>query len=188
MLPGWVLSQSNATLPTANDSSGFFSEKQLEWPLAYGPKQKVRDPGRPPMLDAHGELEGYHQLKCNSCHLQRSSNLHTARLGIECRQCHGVTPISSIQHYYSPMNTSRRHAYVCSKCHQGSNASFATYVVHTPQYSRAPEVRESFPALYWADWFMFILIVGVLLVFIPHSIGWWLREWVDKFRNKSEGP
>jgi hypothetical protein len=74
------------------------------------------------------------------------------------------------------MNTIRRHAYVCAKCHEGSSASFATYVVHEPVAS-APETRRAFPALYYGYLFMFLLIVGVFIVFIPHGVLWWIREW-----------
>jgi hypothetical protein len=89
-----------------------------------------------------------------------------------------------VDHYYSALNPIRRHAYVCAKCHEGASASFATYVIHPPAAARALATRSSFPALYWTDWFMTALIIGVFLVFLPHGIAWWVREWFVKRKRE----
>ena len=183
---GLVLSQGYTPLRAEAGSSGRFSEELEAFSLAAGPQSGARETGSSFKKDAHAGISDYTQRSCTSCHEQHAQNLHETRANITCRQCHGYEPIASIDHYYSAMNPIRRHAYVCAKCHEGASASFATYIVHPPTAARAREVLASFPALYWTDWFMFILIVGVFIVFIPHSIGWWLREWFVKHKNKGD--
>lgn len=128
-----------------------------------------------PVKDAHDGLGSYGFRACEACHEEQANNLHTTRAGNTCRQCHGADPIASVNHYYSPLNPIRRHAYVCAKCHQGANPSFASYVVHQPEPS-AVETRSTFPVLFYTHWFMALLLVAVFAVFIPHSLAWWLRE------------
>lgn len=147
--------------------------------LPYGPGQEPR-PGLEPKLDAHAGVTGYRYRSCTSCHQAQADNLHTRRANNTCRQCHGGDPIASKQHYFSPMNPLRRHAYVCAKCHQGASASFATYVVHA---SSPGENRHRFPAYYWADWLMYALIIGVIGLALVHGVGWWIREWFEKPRG-----
>lgn len=156
-------------------SSAYYDPSDTVPAIPYGPKapEGYRPP---PRKDAHAGVRGYRFRSCERCHEGQASNVHTLRANNTCRQCHGGDPIASVGHYFSPMNTIRRHAYVCAKCHEGSSASFATYVVHEPVAS-APETRRAFPALYYGYLFMFLLIVGVFIVFIPHGVLWWIREW-----------
>lgn len=135
--------------------------------------------------DAHAGVDGYSaQRQCLDCHPGTERNLHTARTTVTCRQCHRAEPIAGVFHYYSEMNPIRRHAYVCAKCHQGATANFAAYVVHEPN-PLARETAESFPALFYATWFMVILAGGVFVFFIPYVLLWGLRELVAKL---SGGP
>jgi hypothetical protein len=92
--------------------------------------EKVRR--RKYLADSHWGLKFYERLTCIKCHPQQARNLHGQRAKITCRQCHGPEPIAGINHYYSKMYPRRRHAFICAKCHEGANASFATYVVHEP--------------------------------------------------------
>jgi hypothetical protein len=80
------------------------------------------------------------------------------------------------------MNPIRRHAYVCAKCHEGASASYASYVVHEPA-AGSSLARASFPVLYYAYWFMLVLLVGTLAFFIPHSFLVGFRELFTKKRN-----
>jgi hypothetical protein len=181
-----VAAQGYTPLRAEPGSSGRFGDDLgTRLPLSYGPQQSEISPGRPPTVDAHAGVRGYAYRSCESCHAEHAENIHSARADITCRQCHGADPIASVDHYFAPMNPIRRHAYVCAKCHEGANASYATYVNHVPTAARAPEVRESFPALYWVDWFMTALIIGVFLIFLPHSVGWWLREWFVKRKSET---
>ncbi|MDH3637685.1 MAG: cytochrome c3 family protein [Gammaproteobacteria bacterium] len=159
-------------------SSGRYEIDDAAGTLPYGPTKgdAIRSV---PRADAHAGLKDYPYRKCVACHEQAPANIHTIRANNTCRQCHGGDPIASVEHYYSPLNPIRRHAYACAKCHEGANASFATYVVHEPMPSAA-DTRNTFPALFYSDRLMFWLIVGVFLLFIPHSVGWWIREWFTK--------
>lgn len=127
--------------------------------------------------DAHWGLKFYGRSTCIECHPGQARDLHSTRAGISCRQCHGPEPIPSNNHYYSAMNPIRRHAYVCAKCHEGANASFADFYVHEPP-SGSLETKESFPLLFYAHWAMLVLLVGTLAFFIPHSLMVGLRELV----------
>jgi hypothetical protein len=125
--------------------------------------------------DSHRGLKFYYRNTCIECHPQQARNIHSVRAGITCRQCHGPEPIPAINHYYSPMNTIRRHAYVCAKCHEGATAAFAGFYVHEPPGTEL-STRESFPALFYASWGMLLLFLGTLAFFVPHSFMVGVRE------------
>ena len=129
--------------------------------------------------DSHQGLRFYYRNTCIECHPEEARNLHSARAGITCRQCHGPEPIPAIDHYYSPMNTIRRHTYICAKCHEGATAAFAGFYVHEPP-SMSLTTRKSFPVLFYASWGMLVLLVGTLAFFVPHSLMVGLRELFDK--------
>jgi hypothetical protein len=134
---------------------------------------KVRTRTR--LADSHWGIKFYERRRCENCHSKEARDIHTTRANLTCRQCHGFEPIASISHFYSPMNPIRKHAYVCAKCHQGSSASFASYVVHEPA-AGASSTRQSFPLLYYSYWLMLLLLAGTLAFFIPHSLLVGLRE------------
>ncbi len=132
--------------------------------------------------DSHQGLKFYYRNTCIECHAEQARNLHSMRAGITCRQCHGPEPIAAIDHYYSAMNTIRRHAYVCSKCHEGATASFSGFYVHEPP-STALSTRESFPLLFYTSWGMLVLLLGTLAFFVPHSFMVGFRELLDKMKE-----
>jgi hypothetical protein len=132
------------------------------------------------LSDSHRGIKFYNRRRCEECHTTETRDIHTTRANLTCRQCHGGEPIASIEHYFSPMNPIRRHAYVCAKCHEGASASYASYIVHEPA-AGSSIARTSFPILYYAYWFMLMLLVGTLAFFIPHSLLVGLRE---LFKNK----
>jgi len=125
--------------------------------------------------DSHAGLKFYYRNTCIECHPQEARNIHSVRAGITCRQCHGSEPIAAVKHHYSPMNSIRRHAYVCAKCHEGANAAFADFYVHEPA-GTALSTRESFPVLFYTSWGMLLLLLGTLAFFVPHSFMVGLRE------------
>jgi hypothetical protein len=135
------------------------------------------------LADSHRGIKFYAQLRCVFCHPDQAKDMHTVRGNLTCRQCHGGEPIASIDHFYSPMNPIRRHAYVCAKCHEGASASFASYVVHEPSAGTLT-ARKDFPLLFYTYWFMFVLLVGTLAFFIPHTIMTGIREIVIKTRTR----
>jgi Zn finger protein HypA/HybF involved in hydrogenase expression len=144
---------------------------------------KVRN--RSHLADSHMGIAFYKEKTCQTCHPEQAKDIHTVRGNITCRQCHGGEPIASIPYFKSPMNPIRKHAYVCAKCHEGSSASFASYIVHEPAPGSAA-ARKGFPTLYYAYWFMLVLLVGTLAFFIPHSFLTGLRELFNKKRTTND--
>ncbi len=143
-------------------------------PFAYSSTAaSIRNRGL--LADSHRGVKFYDNRRCEECHINQTKDIHTTRANLTCRQCHGLEPIAGIDHYYSPMNPIRRHAYVCAKCHQGAGASFAGYVVHEPP-AGSSAAKADFPALYYSYWFMMILLAGTLAFFIPHTILTGVRE------------
>jgi hypothetical protein len=131
------------------------------------------------LADSHRGIKFYAGRRCEDCHRNETHDIHTTRANLTCRQCHGGEPIASIEHYYSPMNPIRKHAYVCAKCHEGSSASFASYIIHEPE-AGSLAAKNAFPALYYVYWFMLLLFAGTLAFFIPHSFLMGLRELFSK--------
>ena len=137
------------------------------------------------LADSHQGIRFYRYKTCESCHPEQAKDIHTVRANLTCRQCHGGEPIASIEHYFSPMNPIRRHAYVCAKCHEGASASYAGYVVHTPNPSLL-STKKSFPVLFYAFWIMIAIAVGTFVVFLPHTALWGIRELFMK-KKKADG-
>jgi len=153
--------------------------------FSYSPTAaKVRIRTR--LADSHQGIQFYQRRRCEDCHIKETRDIHTVRANLTCRQCHGGEPIASIEHYYSPMNPMRRHAYVCSKCHQGASASYASYVIHEPHPALASTLKD-FPILAYAFWTMVAIAVGTFLLFLPHTILWGIRElMMTKEKKNSE--
>ena len=144
---------------------------------------KVRS--RTHLEDSHQGIRFYWGRQCEDCHPAAALDIHTTRANLTCRQCHGGEPVASIHYYWSPMNPIRRHAYVCSKCHEGASASYASYVVHEPNPALA-STKAAFPVLFYVFWIMIALAVGTFLVFLPHDVLWGIRELFTK-KEKPEG-
>jgi len=134
------------------------------------------------LADSHRGIKFYWRRRCEDCHIPETRDIHTTRANLTCRQCHGGEPVASINHYYSPLNPIRKHAYVCAKCHEGASASYASYIIHEPSAGSAL-ARTDFPILYYTYWFMLVLLVGTLAFFIPHSFLVGLRELFRKKRK-----
>jgi len=134
------------------------------------------------LADSHLGIRFYQNRRCEDCHVEQTRDIHIVRANLTCRQCHGGEPIASNDHYFSPMNPIRRHAYVCAKCHQGATASFAGYVVHAPNPSLTGTLK-TFPILFYAFWIMIAIAVGTFAVFLPHTAMWGIRELFMKKEN-----
>ena len=139
------------------------------------------------LADSHRGIKFYNRRRCEECHIEQTRDLHTVRANLTCRQCHGREPIASIDHYYSPMNPIRRHAYVCAKCHEGSNASYAGYVIHEPNPALASTFKN-FPVLAVAFWVMVAIAVGTFVLFLPHTVMWGIRELFMKKEIQTSEP
>jgi hypothetical protein len=149
----------------------------------YKPKSAAEPGKRSRLEDSHAGLDFYDQRRCEDCHLEQARHSHTVRGNVTCRQCHGGEPIAGINYYYSPVNPIRRYAYVCAKCHEGSTASFATFLVHEPNPGN-PVTKKTFPSLYYANWFMLVLIVGTLGFFGAHTLVWIVKEIIIGWRQR----
>ncbi len=134
------------------------------------------------LADSHQGIGFYQGRQCADCHTAAATDIHSTRANLTCRQCHGGEPIANINYYWSPLNPIRRHAYVCSKCHQGASASFATYVVHEPNPAMADTFKK-FPVLAYAFWIMIAIAAGTFVVFLPHTLLWGIRELFVKKRT-----
>lgn len=154
--------------------------------LPYSPKRAPQVRIRTRLYDSHLGIKFYAVLRCAHCHPEQTRGIHTVRANLTCRQCHGGEPIAGIQYIYSLMNPIRRHAYVCSKCHEGASVSFASYMVHEP-VPGTELARKEFPALHYTYWFMVILLVGTLAFAVPHAFLLGLRELIAKLRLKKGG-
>jgi len=139
------------------------------------------------LADSHQGIKFYQNRRCEECHIEQTRDLHTVRANLTCRQCHGGEPVASINHYFSPMNPIRRHAYVCAKCHEGASASYAAYVIHAPNPSQAGTL-DTFPVLFYAFWIMIFIAVSTFVVFLPHTFLWGIREFFVKKENTTSGP
>lgn len=135
------------------------------------------------LADSHQGIPFYQGRQCVDCHTAAAMDIHTTRANLTCRQCHGGEPIASINYYWSPLNPIRRHAYVCSKCHQGASASYASYVVHEPNPLMA-DTFQKFPVLAYAFWTMIAIAAGTFVLFLPHTLLWGIREWFVKKKNR----
>ncbi|MEW6658704.1 MAG: hypothetical protein AB1424_08585 [Thermodesulfobacteriota bacterium] len=149
----------------------------------YRPRSAVEPGIRSRMEDSHAGIQFYELRRCEECHVEEAAHSHTTRGNLTCRQCHGGEPIAGINYYYSPLNPIRRHAYVCAKCHEGATVSFATFLVHEPK-AGAPETRKTFASLYYANWFMYLLIVGTMAFFLLHTFIWVGKESYQALRRK----
>ena len=151
--------------------------------FAYSPTS-ARVRVRTRLADSHQGIKFYKRRRCEECHIEQTRDLHTVRANLTCRQCHGGEPIASIEHYFSSMNPIRRHAYICAKCHEGSSASYAGYVVHEPNPALASTFKN-FPVLSVAFWVMVAIAVGTFVLFLPHTVLWGIRELFMKKENKT---
>ncbi len=160
-------------LMPAGSMAGLSMSQRLSKAAAFG-KARWQEPGpwctTQPMP---GSL--YARYDCIDCHQKNKLNRHVIRGKKTCRQCHGPEPIAGIKHYYSSMNTNRRHAYVCAKCHEGASASYSSYVVHAPNPSSI-DTQKIFPVLFYVFWSMVAIAVGTFAVFLPHTALWGIRE------------
>ncbi len=137
------------------------------------------------LADSHWGININRLQKCVDCHPRQARDIHTVRAKITCRQCHGDEPIAGIYHYYSKMNPTRRHAYVCAKCHDRANNSYATYVIHEPN-PPAMATQKTFPLLFYSFWIIVAIAAGTFIVFLPHTFLWGFRELLAKGQRQGE--
>jgi cytochrome b subunit of formate dehydrogenase len=70
----------------------------------------------------------------------------------------------------------------CKACHKRIHKRFADYNPHPD-----PDDNRGQAALYWADFFMIVLLTGTFLFFWVHTILWWRRVYLDKCLERKLG-
>ncbi len=126
--------------------------------------------------------------ECGTCH---SESLRTFRdtyhgqvnaLGFtrvaRCSDCHGAHNILPSRDPGSMVNAARL-TETCGKCHLGANVNFVKYDPHAD-----PKNRDRNPVLYYAAWFMTLLLFGVFVFFGLHTVLWGLRSLIARWRGE----
>ncbi|HLB01617.1 MAG TPA: cytochrome c3 family protein [Nitrospiria bacterium] len=126
--------------------------------------------------------------ECGTCH---SESLRTFRdtfhgqvtsLGFtrvaRCSDCHGAHEIQPSRDPRSRIHPANLVS-TCQKCHATANLNFVKYDPHAD-----PDNRERNPVLYYAAWFMTLLLVGVFVFFGLHTLLWGVRTMVGKWSGE----
>ncbi len=128
---------------------------------------------------------------CGTCHQSRFAtyrdtfHAQISALGyVEAAQCwnchsyHDILPASDPKSTIAPANLVN----TCGQCHTGATVSFVRYQPHAN-----PRDREMSPPLYYAYWFMNLLLLSVLSFFGLHTILWFVRSVFDRRKGGSQG-
>ncbi|HYB73242.1 MAG TPA: cytochrome c3 family protein [Candidatus Sulfotelmatobacter sp.] len=128
--------------------------------------------------------------ECGTCHVPlletykdsyhgQVTSLGYARTA-KCADCHGahrILPGSDPRSSVAPGNI----VATCQKCHPRANENFAKYDPHAnPRTARNPVLRYTFK-------FMHMLLIGVFIFFVPHTILWFSRALPERLR-RGRGP
>lgn len=146
------------------------------------------------------EAVGFRQQilnQCGTCHEEvtntyfdtfhgKVSKLGSAQTA-RCHDCHGS---HNILPPTNPSSTLSRANIVgtCQTCHPNSNRKFVGYLTHATHHN-----KEKYPYLFYAFWFMTILLVGTFTFFGLHTLLWLPRAFREKIRigmkpGPHEGP
>lgn len=96
----------------------------------------------------------------------------------ECHNCHGSHDILKPDNPKSHLSRQNIVA-TCGKCHKGSHRQFAGYLTHATHHD-----KNKYPALFYAFWFMTILLIGTLLIATTHTLLWLPRSFQMMRRHK----
>jgi len=128
--------------------------------------------------------------QCNNCHEHesetymetyhgRASMLYGGERTAKCSDCHGSHNIQPKDHDDSMINEANI-VKTCSKCHANANKSFAEYLPHA---THSKHDRNRYPYLFYTFWAMTGLLVGTFGFFWLHTLFWFPRELIEKFRQ-----
>ncbi len=94
----------------------------------------------------------------------------------KCSDCHGAHNI--LPPTYPKSKLSRQNVIeTCKKCHPNSNRKFTGYLTHATHHNRI-----KYPFLYYTFWGMTILLLGTFLFFGIHTLLWFPRSFVQRFK------
>ena len=91
---------------------------------------------------------------------------------------HDILPASDARSSIAPANLQA----TCGKCHAGAAMSFVTYQPHAD-----PHNKRLNPVLYYAAFFMNLLLAGVFTFFGIHTALWLFRSLFDRSGNSHPG-
>ncbi len=166
----------------------------IHWPGNSDTDQKL-----PTCEDCHtshtisrADAEGFRfrmMNQCGRCHSDEAETFFdtyhgkVSRLGSEgaakCYDCHGthnILPPSNPESMLSHDNVVN----TCAACHPGAHRKFAGYLTHATHHDPG-----KYPYLFYAFWFMTLLLVGTLTFAILHTLAWLWRllrtrdQWVQ---------
>jgi predicted CXXCH cytochrome family protein len=129
---------------------------------------------------------------CGGCHRESlrtyrdSFHGKATRLGFEraatcaaCHEAHAVLPKNNPQSSVAPGNR----AHTCRRCHANASASLAQYDPHADASNQSKNA-----ALYYTNWGMRFLLLGVFGFFGLHTLFWMGRELRGRRKHPSGGP
>ncbi len=160
--------------------------KSIHWPGAVKTSKKL-----PTCEDCHTshtitrtDVIGFRTMMmnhCGKCHEPEAETyfdtVHgkVSRLGKEgaakCYDCHGthnILPPTDPRSTLSHKNV----VSTCAKCHPGAHRQFAGYLTHATHHD-----PKKYPYIFYAYWFMTILLLSTLSFFILHTLMWLWRLW-----------
>ena len=119
--------------------------------------------------------------QCGRCHEDFAETFFetyhgkVTQLGSEgaakCYDCHGTHNILPAENPESTL--SQRHVVdTCGQCHPRAHLEFAGYLSHATHHD-----KDKYPFLFYAYWFMTILLVGTLTFALLHTLLWLFRLW-----------
>ena len=132
------------------------------------------------MLDAIKECGNCHRRPLETYHYSyhgKITNLGFTRVA-KCADCHGaheILPRSDPRSRISEKNLVE----TCRECHPRANKRFAAFVVHADYRNKAEN-----PAFYYVWLFMTGLLVAVFGFFGIHSLLWFPRSWIERFKER----
>jgi predicted CXXCH cytochrome family protein len=127
---------------------------------------------------------------CGNCHKDKFSTYRDtfhSQLGslggyvetARCWDCHGAHDVRPASDPASPINQANL-VTTCGRCHAGANASFVKYQPHANARD-----RKLSPALYYIRLFMNLLLAGVLIFFMIHTILWVIRSRYSQVKSRA---
>jgi nitrate/TMAO reductase-like tetraheme cytochrome c subunit len=93
----------------------------------------------------------------------------------DCHGAHGIRPIEDPESLVADANRVE----TCRQCHPDANSNFAEYSPHADHGD-----RENYPTLFYAARLMNGLIIGVFAFFGIHTLLWFNRTSLDRFRER----
>ncbi len=165
----------------------------------HSPKTNSTDKRLPSCADCHSshrigrvdtsDFRGLILDRCGQCHKELTEAYFDTYHGkvsllgeqktAKCADCHSAHLILPPD---NPESTLSRDNIVntCEACHEGSHRNFAGYLTHATHKD-----PTKYPVLYYAFWFMTILLVSTLAVFSLHTLLWLPRSVREMLKKRA---